>query len=169
MDVVGNILGGLEKEIIETSAASTGEDLRVQLVDEFAAFGPAYLRWVKSRLQDGGISYARMRLLSALHCNGSQIMSSLSEWLGVTPRNVTALVDALEEEGLVERHPHPTDRRATIIELTREGAETCGAMYDGHREAVSELFVGLSEDDQRELIRLLGSLRVLLRREGMSR
>ena len=163
------MVGGLEKEITETSATSTGEDLGVRLVDEFAAFGPAYLRWVKSRLQEGGISYARMRLLSALHCNGSQIMSSLSERLGVTPRNVTALVDALEEEGLVERRPHPTDRRATIIELTPKGAETCGVMYDEHRAAVSELFVGLSEDDQRELIRLLGSLRVLLRREGMSR
>ena len=161
-------MDGLEKEIIEASAASTGEDLRVQLVDEFAAFGPAYLRWVKSRLQDGGISYARMRLLSALHCNGSQIMSSLSEWLGVTPRNVTALVDALEEEGLVGRRPHPTDRRATVIELTPRGTQTCEGMYDEHRVATSELFVGLSEDEQRELIRLLGTLRDALRRAGIS-
>ena len=145
-----------------------GEDLRVRLVEEFAAFGPAYLRWVKSRLQEGGISYARMRLLSALHCKGPQIMSSLSEGLGVTPRNVTALVDALEQEGLVERQPHPTDRRATVIELTPRGAETCGSMYDEHRVAVSELFVGLSDNDQGELIRLLGSLRDLLRREGIS-
>ena len=76
-----------------------GEDLRVRLVEEFAAFGPAYMRWVKSRLQEGGISYARMRLLSVLRCKGPQIMSSLSQGLGVTPRNVTALVDALEEEG----------------------------------------------------------------------
>ena len=139
----------------------------MQLVDEFAAFGPAYLRWVRSRLQEGGISYPRMRLLSALHCKGPQIMSSLSEQLGVTPRNVTALVDALEEEGLVERRPHPTDRRATIIELTPRGAETCGAIYDEHRGAVSELFVGLSEEDLRELIRLLGELRGLLRGEGI--
>lgn len=158
----------MDRESTGTSTASAGEDLRVRLVEEFAAFGPAYLRWVKSRLQEGGISYARMRLLSALHCNGPQIMSSLSEWLGVTPRNVTALVDALEEEGLVKRRSHPSDRRATIIELTPRGAETCGGIYDEHREAVSGLFVGLSEDEQHELISLLEKLRGLLRREGIS-
>lgn len=143
------------------------EDLRVRLVDEFAAFGPAYLRWVKSRLQEGGISYARMRLLSALHCKGPQIMSTLSEGLGVTPRNVTALVDALEEEELVRRRPHPTDRRATVVELTPQGAQTCEDIYEEHQEAVSELFVDLSEDEQRELIRLLSTLRDVLRREGI--
>lgn len=157
----------MDEEITGASTASAGEDLRVRLVDEFAAFGPAYMRWVKSRLQEGGISYARMRLLSALHCNGPQIMSSLSEWLGVTPRNVTALVDALEEEGLVERRRHPTDRRATVIELTQRGLETTDRMYDEHRAAASELFVDLSEDEQRELIRLLGSLREALRRKGI--
>jgi DNA-binding MarR family transcriptional regulator len=95
-------------------------------------------------------------------------MSSISEELGVTRRNVTALVDALEEEGLVRRQPHPTDRRATVIELTEEGERTAGAMYDEHREAVAELFGGLSEEDQRDLIRVLGRLRDALRREGFS-
>ena len=140
----------------------------LRLVDEFAAFGPLYLKWVRSRLQDGGMTYARMRLLGALHCKGPQIMSSISEELGVTRRNVTALVDALEEEGLVRRQPHPTDRRATVIELTEEGERTAGAMYDEHREAVAELFGGLSEDDQRDLIRVLRRLRDALRREGFS-
>ena len=163
--------GGLDTGSTEASfAASTeaGEDLSVRLVDEFAAFGPAYIRWVKSWLQEGSVSYARMRLLSALHCTGPQIMSSLSEGLGVTPRNVTALVDALEDEGLVRRRPHPTDRRATIIELTPKGVETTDSMYDEHRAAVAKLFTELSEDEQRELVRLLGSLREALRRKGLS-
>ena len=95
-------------------------------------------------------------------------MSGISEELGVTRRNVTALVDALEEEGLVRRQPHPTDRRATVIELTEEGERTAGAMYDEHREAVAELFAGLSEEDRRDLIRVLGRLRDALRREGFS-
>ncbi len=95
-------------------------------------------------------------------------MSSLSGVLGVTPRNVTALVDALEEEGLVRRRPHPTDRRATIIELTGRGTETTGGMYDEHRKAVGELFEELSGDEQRELLRLLGTLREALRRQDIS-
>jgi DNA-binding MarR family transcriptional regulator len=126
------------------------------------------MKWVKSRLRDRGLTYARIRLIGALHCGGPQIMSSISEELGVTRRNVTALVDALEEEGLVRRQPHPTDRRATVIELTEEGERTAGANYDEHREAVAELFGELSEEDQRDLIRVLGRLRDALRREGFS-
>jgi DNA-binding MarR family transcriptional regulator len=149
-------------------SGSAEENLRMRLVDEFADFGPSYMRWVKSCLQDKELTYARMRLLGALHCGGPQIMSSISDELGVTRRNVTALVDALEDEGLVRRQPHPTDRRAIVIELTPEGERTTGAMYDEHRQAVSALFADLSEEDQRALIRLVGFLRDALRREGIS-
>jgi DNA-binding MarR family transcriptional regulator len=140
----------------------------LRLVDEFAAFGPGYLKWVRSMLGDCGVSYARMRLLGTLHCKGPQIMSDISEDLGVTRRNVTALVDALEEEGLVRRMPHPTDRRATIIELTGLGMERTESTYNGYRAGVSELFTALSEEEQQELIRLLESLREALRREGFA-
>ncbi len=139
----------------------------MRLVDEFAAFGPSYLKWVRSRLQDRGMTYARMRLLGALHCNGPQIMSSISDELGVTRRNVTALVDALEEEGLLRRKPHPTDRRATIIEMTDRGERTMDRAYDEHRAAIAELFAGLDEENRRQLTRMLGDLREALRREGI--
>jgi DNA-binding MarR family transcriptional regulator len=152
---------------VDTARSEATESLPLRLVDEFAGFGPSYIRWVKSRLQDRGLTYARMRLLGALYCGGPQIMSSISDELGVTRRNVTALVDAMEEEELVRRQPHPTDRRATVIELTRKGERTADVMYDEHREAVSELFHELSEEDQRELIRLLGLLREALRRQGI--
>lgn len=142
------------------------EESSLRLVDEFAAFGPAYMKWVRSRMQESGVSYARMRLLGALHCGGPKIMSGISDELGVTRRNVTALVDGLEEEGLVRRLPHPTDRRATIIELTDEGGTTMDTLYDEHRRAVAELFAGLTEEDRGELVRLLGTLREGLRAEG---
>ena len=146
---------------------SVAEGSSLRLVDEFAAFGPLYMKWVRSRLQDGGMTYARMRLLGALHCNGPQIMSSISDELGVTRRNVTALVDALEEEGLVRRQPHPTDRRATVIEMTGRGERTMDSIYDEHRAAVAELFAELDGEDQRELSRMLGVLRGAMRREGI--
>lgn len=57
------------------------------------------------------LTYARMRLLGTLHRNGSQIMSESNDDLGVARRNVTALVNTLEEEGLIRRRPHPTGGR----------------------------------------------------------
>src|SRR4051812_10246420 len=87
----------------------------LSLARAFAGFGPAYFKWVQRCFADSGVSFARMKLLGALHASGPKIMSDLSEELGVTARNVTALVDALEEEKLVRRVPHATDRRATVI------------------------------------------------------
>ena len=151
---------------METVSSGTVGDLSLRLVDEFAVFGPAYMKWVRSRMREPGVSYARMRLLGALHCGGPTIMSGISDELGVTRRNITALVDALEEEGLVRRRPHPTDRRATVIELTDEGGRTMETLYDKHRRAVAELFAGLTREERGELVRLLGLLREGLRDEG---
>ena len=152
---------------VEGPRAGTDEGLRERLVREFAAFGPAYMRWLHSSVGGGPISYPRMRLLGALQCHGRQIMSGLSEELGVTPRNVTALVDALEQEGLVRRRPHPTDRRATYIELTPEGRHACAHTYTGHMEKAAELFAELSEPDQRELLRIMSELRAALHSRGI--
>ncbi len=44
------------------------------------------------------------------------------------PRNVTVLLDALEATGFAARHPHPSDRRATLIQLTEKGAAAVGAL-----------------------------------------
>jgi DNA-binding MarR family transcriptional regulator len=85
----------------------------------------------------------------------------------VRNRNITTLGDALEAKGLMRRHPHPTDRRAILIELTPQGAETCAAMYTQHAEAVSELFSDLSQADQKELLRLLNLLSAGLERRGV--
>lgn len=131
----------------------------LRLADEFAGFGPAYMRWVRTRVPEGGLTYARMRLLGSLHCGGTRIMSGISDELGVTKRNVTALVDALEEEGLVRRRAHPTDRRATIVELTDRGERAVAGGYESHRAAVAEVFEVLSEGEREELGRMISVLR----------
>ena len=142
------------------------QEMRQQLAEKFASFGPAYMQWVSSQMLAGGISYPRLRLIGALRMSDCpRIMSDLGMELGVTPRNVTKLVDALEEEGLVRRRAHPTDRRATIIELTPKGKEQSAAVFDKHIEAVGELFENLSEEDRGELIRLLDLLDSELRRK----
>src|ERR1700683_4595794 len=100
------------------SSAAETTDTALLLAHRFELFGQIFRRWLHSHTENGGVTPARLRLLGALHCMGPQIMTNLGDQLGVTARNVTALVDALESEGLVRRTPHPTDRRATVIELT---------------------------------------------------
>ena len=143
-------------------------ELALALVDEFGTLLPALIKWVRSSVQEGDITYPRMRLLYVLHCYGPQIMSGLSEQLGVSPRNITTLVDALERDGMVKRVAHPTDRRAIFIELTAQGSENIAAVYEAHRNVASTLFEELSQSDQQDLIRLLGSIRGVLLQKGIA-
>ncbi len=59
--------------------------------------------------------------LGTLDADGGFRMSELAETWGFDASYVTALADGLQERGLAERRPHPTDRRVKTIVLTPEG------------------------------------------------
>lgn len=67
----------------------------------------------------------------------------LSQGLRCTPRNVTDLVDALEAAGLVARRPHPTDRWATLVSLTKQGKAAAARMQAEYRKLAESLFAGV--------------------------
>lgn len=136
------------------------------LAHAFAAFGPAYKRWAKTRLSGQQMSYTQARALHVLRCKGPQIMSSLGDDLGITPRYVTILVDHMEEQGVAQRRPHPDDRRATLIELTDAGRRMCGETGDEHVEAAAELLRALSPEQQEALLEAMQTLLGELQRRG---
>src|SRR5207244_1602345 len=82
-------------------------------------------------------------------------MNELSRLLMVTGGNVTAIVDQLEKEGLVERLDEPADRRAFRIRLTRAGERTFTEWAREHEAWVVGLLSGLSRREQDDLLRLL--------------
>ena len=86
-------------------------------------------------------------------------MNELSRLLMVTGGNVTAIVDQLEKEGLVERLEEPDDRRAFRIRLTRSGVKSFTEMARAHEQWVVDLLEGLSRRDQDELLKLLAKLK----------
>jgi DNA-binding MarR family transcriptional regulator len=120
---------------------------RLALVGETARFAATFLRWTEARAGDG-LPYTRLRLLQTLHCDGPAIMRNLGDQLGVSPRNMTAMVDALEDAGLVVRRPHPTDRRATLIELTPSGLHEAEQVLGPRLAAMAELFEEFSAAEQ---------------------
>ena len=69
------------------------------------------------------LTFARYELLMLLHFSsrGSMPVKKASERLQVHPTSITNAVDRLEAAGLVERQPHPTDGRSSLIKATDEG------------------------------------------------
>src|SRR5690349_12283458 len=114
-------------------------------------------REVRSRLRhEFATTLPRFDLMAQLerHPEGLK-MNELSRLLMVTGGNVTAIVDQLEKEGLVERLDEPADRRAFRIHLTRTGERTFAEMAREHEEWVVGLLSGLSRREQDDLLRLL--------------
>lgn len=86
------------------------------------------------------------------------IMGELGELLGMSPRNVTVLVDGLEKGQLVRRVPHERDRRATYIEITEKGKGVAAAILEPHKKAIAGLFDALTAKERQELAGLLSKL-----------
>ena len=111
-----------------------------------------------------GLTTSRVRLLWELRRLGPSTQQALASALQVSPRNVTGLVDALESHGYLERHPHPTDRRAVQVTLTDLGERTMAAMESDREQAAAALTADLSEAELDQFGRALGTVADRLRR-----
>lgn len=70
-----------------------------------------------------GLTFARFEVLMLLDFSrtGRLPLSKIGQRLQVHPASVTNAIDRLEQDGLVERLPHPTDGRTTLAAITRSG------------------------------------------------
>lgn len=135
---------------------------RHRLVQLFWMLGPAFTRWAETHMHQEGLTPQRVRLMALLLENGPMMMSGLRNELGVTATNITALVDALEKDGMVARKPHPSDRRATMIELTAKAEKRMTENCSQFKERVSELFSGFSIAEQQQFAAFLDRTRAAL-------
>jgi DNA-binding MarR family transcriptional regulator len=153
--------GAIQTPDVVADGTASAEALAVAA----STFAGAFDHWSNRKAAEAGASVPRLRLLYQVHCRGPQKMADLAEALAVTPRNVTALVDGLEAEGLVRRIPHSTDRRVTLVELTCN-SDRVAAQFGTYQASVAGLFGGMSDDERRTLLRLLGALHDRMRAEA---
>jgi DNA-binding MarR family transcriptional regulator len=108
-----------------------------------------------------GLSLADFEILAALRRSGAPYrltQRELGERVMRTPGTITARIDRLVANGLVERKPHPDDRRSAYVALTRRGMTTFNRIVHGHLENERALLKGLTREEQRRLSELLGKL-----------
>jgi len=108
-----------------------------------------------------GLTKARVGVVWLVHHEGPRTQRELAAALGVSPRNVTGLVDALVATGFVTRAPHPKDRRATQVTLTAQGAGVGDELAAGRGQLAEELFADLSD---RRFTAIVAGLDALLER-----
>jgi DNA-binding MarR family transcriptional regulator len=104
------------------------------------------------------LTFARYEVLMLLHFSreGALPITKVGDRLMVHPTGITKLVDKLEQQGLVAREAHPTDRRGTLARITDDGR----ALAERATEAVTKVRFGADLEDA-ELERVVEVVRHL--------
>ena len=110
-----------------------------------------------------GITGSQWGVLRALHRAEAEgvpglRLTDLSERLVIRPPSVTGVVDRLERLALVVRENVAGDLRAKQVKLTSKARQLLDRVLTGHAAQIDAVLGGLSDDDHKELHRLLGRL-----------
>jgi DNA-binding MarR family transcriptional regulator len=108
-----------------------------------------------SALEPVGLLPREWSLLRFVAASEGQSQQALAEQLAIPPSRMVALVDALEERGLLERRPDPEDRRVRALHLTPEGHRALARAAQVAVEVESRLCSVLDETEREQLIDLL--------------
>jgi DNA-binding MarR family transcriptional regulator len=101
--------------------------------------------------------------LHLLAAHGERTQRDLAEAMHLSRPTVSRMLQTMEKAGLVERRPDESDQRLTLVELTAAGRSLENELRAVTASFVNETIGSLSEDDRRELARLLDELGASLR------
>lgn len=134
----------------ETRATETAE-----LVDLLFTVMPRVADHVNDRLEGLGMTTTDYWALRSV--DGPMPMKDLATCMDIDPSYVTLVADRLEELGLIERQPHPTDRRVKNLVLTAKGRRFKKTVPDKLWSGPT-MFSALTSDERAQLAGMLTRL-----------
>ncbi|MDA8267566.1 MAG: MarR family transcriptional regulator [Actinomycetota bacterium] len=114
---------------------------------------------VDTALRRFGLTFARYEALVLLSFTrgGELPLGKMGPRLMIHPTSVTNVVDRLEQDRLVQRVPHPTDRRTTLARITPAGR----ALAVQATDAVNDVQFGMGALQGEDLDRLVHLVEVM--------
>ncbi|MCC9308610.1 MarR family transcriptional regulator [Kitasatospora sp. RB6PN24] len=136
--------------------ATPPDDLTQQLVGLFGAVNRRYSRELETAAATHQLTLLQAKALLA--AAQPLPMRAIADQVHAEPSNVTAVIDRLEQRGLVERRPDPADRRVKLVAATETGRAVAAALR-AERPWGNDPFTRL-DPEQREQLR--GMLQLIL-------
>jgi DNA-binding MarR family transcriptional regulator len=112
-----------------------------------------------------GVNVTDMKCLDIMTLKGSASPTDLAEHTGLSTGATTAMIDRLENAGLVVRRPHPTDRRGTIVVLSKGAMRKLPAIFASLAGAMEALVSTYSENELKVLADFFAKVGVLWKEE----
>jgi len=97
-------------------------------------------------------------LLRLISREPGQSQQAVARRLGTPPSRLVALVDGLEQRGLIERRRNPGDRRNYALHLTAAGEQAMAALSQATLEHEQAISAPLTQAERAQLSKLLGKL-----------
>ena len=104
------------------------------------------------------ITVAQLKSLFFISHQGTTNLSKLAAVLGVTPTNVTGIVDRMVQKGLVTRTESDQDRRILLLRATAQGEELVAKRRQRRIGHMSEVLARMSVDELATLAQGFASL-----------
>jgi len=104
-----------------------------------------------AEMQD--LSWTQTAVLKRLDKDGPATAAELARAEGVKPQSMATAVASLEKLGLLERRPHPTDKRQMNLKLTAKGVALRRSLQAAKRNWLGRAFPGLTKQEQAALFR----------------
>jgi DNA-binding MarR family transcriptional regulator len=120
-------------------------------------------RRVRQTRPVGDLTVTQLSALASLELAGAMTPRELAETERVRPPTMTKIVAKLEERGLVQRTPHPTDGRQVVLAATAEGRATHARFERARDEWLAQRLAELTADERDVLRRAAELLRQVAR------
>lgn len=123
-------------------------------------------RRLRAEAEPGAFNLSEVSTLARLDLHGPATTASLARAEAMTPQSMGAILVSLERKGLIERHPHPTDRRQTLLALTAAGRCERQRRSAAKRDWLVAAMERLDEAERRALIAAIPLIARLGENEG---
>ena len=98
------------------------------------------------------LTWSQVAIMARLDGAGPMTTADLARAESVKPQTMGGTLAYMEEVGLVERHPHPTDGRQVLFALTAEGVDARRQTRIAKEEWLLRAMAKLDPDEQQTLI-----------------
>jgi MarR family 2-MHQ and catechol resistance regulon transcriptional repressor len=105
-----------------------------------------------------GLGFSDFAVLEVLLHKGPAPVNTIGALVHLTSGSITAAIDRLERKSLVARGADPSDRRARVVHLTREGRALIECAFRDHAAAMEAAAGGLSAAERGAAVALLKKL-----------
>ena len=123
------------------------ETLETDVIDLIQTIG-LLVRRVRAAAASHELSLTEAAVMARLAKHGPATTADLARAESMKPQSMGATIAALEELGMVERKPHPTDGRQVNIELTAKGAAVRKSAKDAKRMWLAQAIAQLDEQER---------------------